>query len=138
MVFLVVGLIAAVVLVLVGRQIRTRDFARRLAPTLAALLAAIGAVAAGLRGEWIVGVVLIGLALYLGRVAGARTAAPPVSGGISPVEARAVLGVGPGAGRDEIEAAYRRLILRTHPDHGGSSGLAAQLNAARDCLIKNL
>jgi hypothetical protein len=27
-------------------------------------------------------------------------------------------------------------MLRTHPDHGGSSGLAAQLNAARDSLIK--
>ena len=51
-------------------------------------------------------------------------------------QARAILGVTDGASRDEIEAAYRRLIRRAHPDQGGTSGLAAQLNAARDRLLK--
>ncbi len=46
-----------------------------------------------------------------------------------------MLGVAPGAGRDEIEAAYRRLMLRVHPDKGGAPGLAAQLNAARAALL---
>jgi hypothetical protein len=46
-------------------------------------------------------------------------------------EARAMLGVDDQAGPDEIEAAYRRLIRRVHPDLGGAAGLAAQLNAAR-------
>jgi len=55
---------------------------------------------------------------------------------LTPTEARAVLGVGPGAGPDDIEAAYRRLMLRAHPDTGGTAGLAAQLNAARATLIK--
>ena len=51
-------------------------------------------------------------------------------------EARAMLGVAPDAGRTEIESAYRRLIRQAHPDHGGSSGAAARLNAARDRLLK--
>ena len=53
-----------------------------------------------------------------------------------PDEARSILGVGAEANAVEIEAAYRRLMLRAHPDHGGSTGLAAQLNAARDRLLK--
>ena len=51
-------------------------------------------------------------------------------------QARDILGVSPAATRAEIEAAYRRLIVRAHPDQGGTSGLAAQLNAARDRLLK--
>jgi curved DNA-binding protein CbpA len=42
-----------------------------------------------------------------------------------------MLGVDDEAGPDEIEAAYRRLMRRVHPDVGGAAGLAAQLNAAR-------
>jgi curved DNA-binding protein CbpA len=37
---------------------------------------------------------------------------------------------------DEVRAAYARLIQMAHPDKGGTAGLAAQLNAARDRLIK--
>ena len=55
---------------------------------------------------------------------------------MSLTEARATLGVGEAATRVEIEAAYRRLMLRAHPDQGGSTGLAAQLNAARDRLLR--
>ena len=51
-------------------------------------------------------------------------------------EARAILGVDEAAGAEEIRAAYARLIRRAHPDAGGSAGLAAQLNAARDRLLK--
>jgi curved DNA-binding protein CbpA len=40
------------------------------------------------------------------------------------------------ASRAEIETAYRRLMQMAHPDRGGSAGLAAQLNAARDRLLK--
>ena len=50
-------------------------------------------------------------------------------------EARTLLGVGEGASVDEIRAAHRRLIAKVHPDAGGSAGLAAQLNAARDALL---
>lgn len=60
------------------------------------------------------------------------------SGGqrLSRAQARALLGVANDATRAEIEAAYRRLMLRAHPDLGGTGALAAQLSAARDMLIK--
>ena len=51
-------------------------------------------------------------------------------------EARQILGVAPEATPAEIQAAYRRLIQRLHPDHGGSAYLAAQLNQARDVLLR--
>ncbi len=63
------------------------------------------------------------------------TAGKPATG-MDLAEARSLLGVGHDASRQEIEAAYRRLMLRAHPDQGGSAGLAAQLNAARDALLR--
>ncbi len=50
-------------------------------------------------------------------------------------EARTVLGVEPSASAEEIRRAYARLMRRAHPDHGGTDGMAAQLNAARDRLL---
>jgi curved DNA-binding protein CbpA len=35
----------------------------------------------------------------------------------------------------DIKAAHARLIRLAHPDKGGTAGLAAQLNAARDRLL---
>ena len=55
--------------------------------------------------------------------------------GMSKDEARAVLGLGPDATRDEIVEAHRRLIQRLHPDRGGSDYLAAKLNTAKDLLL---
>ncbi|WP_424934561.1 J domain-containing protein [Amaricoccus macauensis] len=49
-------------------------------------------------------------------------------------EAYRVLGLEPGADTDEIRAAYHRLIRKVHPDNGGSSALAALINAARQRL----
>ena len=42
----------------------------------------------------------------------------------------------PEATPDEIQAAYVRLMRRVHPDAGGAAGLASQLNAARDRLLR--
>ena len=69
---------------------------------------------------------------------GARRPAVPAAQrtrDISLQDARAILGVGPRAEPDEIRAAHRRLIRTVHPDRGGTGGLAAQLNAARDRLL---
>jgi DnaJ-class molecular chaperone len=51
-------------------------------------------------------------------------------------EARSILGVTEEATSEEIQAAYTRLMRLAHPDKGGTSGLAAQLNAARDRLLR--
>jgi len=57
------------------------------------------------------------------------------AGEMSPQEAYEVLGVAPGASREEILEAWRRLIKRVHPDSGGSAFLTAKLNAAKNVLL---
>lgn len=51
-------------------------------------------------------------------------------------EALDVLGLHENASRQDIIDAHRRLISSLHPDHGGSSYLAAKINQAKDTLIK--
>ena len=52
-------------------------------------------------------------------------------------EARSLLGVSADATPQQINAAWKRLMARAHPDQGGTEGLASRLNAARDRLLKN-
>ena len=92
----------------------------------------------GIRGGWGKSIVLVVLGLWL-AVSTRRTGmAPPpqANGQIGDAEARSILGVGAEASDEEIRAAYSRLMRMAHPDKGGTSGLAAQLNAARDRLLK--
>ena len=53
-------------------------------------------------------------------------------------QARALLGLGREARREEIIDAHRRLIAQVHPDRGGSSEAVHRANAARDLLLARL
>lgn len=104
-----------------------------------AVAAFAGAAFVGLRGEWGRGIVLVVLGLWLAStVRMGAVAAPqaPKSRDMADTEARSILGVGPDATKAEIQAAYSRLMRLAHPDKGGTDGLAAQLNAARDRLLR--
>ena len=61
-------------------------------------------------------------------------APPPPARGMTEAEALSVLGLEPGADADAIDAAHRRMIVRAHPDQGGSDYLAAKVNEARAVL----
>ena len=52
--------------------------------------------------------------------------------------AQALLGIAPGASREEIMEAHRRLIAIVHPDRGGTADQVHEANAARDLLIAQL
>lgn len=56
-------------------------------------------------------------------------------GAMTREQAFAVLGLDEGATREEIKAAYQRIISSLHPDHGGSDYLAAQVNEAKAVLL---
>lgn len=76
------------------------------------------------------------LLAYLDRrgMAAGPSSPPPGQPPMTEAEAYRVLGLAPGASLEEVRAAYRRLMRRVHPDLGGSSALAAMLNAAKEIL----
>ena len=51
-------------------------------------------------------------------------------------EALSILGLHDPVSNDEVNAAYKRLISKVHPDAGGNAFLAARVNEARDILLK--
>jgi hypothetical protein len=123
-----------------GRPVLTRG-QWRLGAGLLAIGCLMAAIFLGIRGEWPLSLPL----LVVGSVmlVGARTergpyrkAGAPSRSGLSADEARALLGVAQSATAEDIRAAYARLMRMAHPDKGGTTGLAAQLNAARDRLLK--
>jgi hypothetical protein len=57
-------------------------------------------------------------------------------GAMSRREALEVLGLAEGASAADIIRAHRALMKKFHPDHGGSTTLAARVNQAKDVLMQ--
>lgn len=138
MLYFALGCAALAFFVWLGRG-RRFDIGRgwRIGAGVMALAAFAGAAFMVMRGLWGTGVVLavVGLGL-LASVRRDAVGAGKGRSGMTAAEACDLLGVSPDATPAEIKAAYVRLMQRAHPDAGGSKGLAAQLNAARDVLLK--
>ncbi len=62
--------------------------------------------------------------------------ARPASSDMTVDEAYAILDLARGATPEQIKEAHRRLMVKLHPDHGGSGYLATQINRARDILLR--
>lgn len=138
MIYLAVGCLALALFLMAGRRkpvLKRREW--RFITGAFAVAAFTGAAWLGVRGAWGSAIVLVvvglGLAVSTRRTGAASATAP--SARMSEAEARRILGVEEGASRAEIQAAYTRLMRLAHPDKGGTVGLAAQLNAARDRLL---
>ena len=58
------------------------------------------------------------------------------SGAMSEEEAYELLGLAKGASREEVARAHRSVMKTAHPDHGGSTDLAARVNEAKDVLMR--
>jgi hypothetical protein len=141
MIYLLLGVAILAFLLWPRRRNLLKGDGWRVGAGVAAIVAFAFAGYAAIRGSWGAGIVLGVLGLWTVTEARRRPVirhkvVHPPREELSLSEARAILGVAPEATLEEVKAAYARLIRMAHPDAGGTEGLAAQLNAARDRLIK--
>lgn len=105
-----------------------------------ALAAFVCAIVLALREKWPIAIPFLLLGCWLALSARRRAGPRPVGGvsksSMSRADAASILGVSQTATKAEIQAAYLHLMRRAHPDSGGTTGLATQLNTAREVLLK--
>ena len=136
LIWLVLAGIVVWALIRLGRQTEgPRRGHWRVAATLVSAALLMGGVLALTKGAYISGAGLVGAALWLVVASRMRTVSVKREA-IGDAEARSILGVAEGATAEQVNAAWRRLMGRAHPDQGGTEGLAAKLNAARDRLLR--
>jgi hypothetical protein len=79
------------------------------------------------------------ISAYRARVRGEagaeRAQAPRSVQSMTREEALAVLGLGPAPSREDVKHAHRRLMMKLHPDQGGTDYLAAKINRAKEILL---
>lgn len=135
LIILALAAIALWALIRLGRQTERAGRGHwRVSATILAAVMLGGAAVAGARGSWIAAAALAAGGLWLTLASRKRDV--PRRTDMDDAEARSLLGVRADATADQVNAAWRRLMARAHPDQGGTDGLAARLNAARDRLLR--
>jgi Ca2+/Na+ antiporter len=146
-ILLLIGLIIAVIGFVYLAKHATAHQLRMVLNIIGAAVLAIALTVLALTGRiWhataIVAVVLpFVIAHYVGRSghrsARTKTSSPPGvhSTELTRKQAREILGLDENADDEAVKHAYRHLMSRLHPDHGGTDWMAERLNAARARLL---
>jgi DnaJ family protein C protein 19 len=147
----VLGIIIVAMLIralLNGAPTNGKPFLLRIA-VVVILLMAIGLALSGL---WPVAMSLLGGVMVYGRpvlqafglwqtvkrfTKPSPNSSAPATSVMDKPHARQILEVDDNASHEEIIAAHKRLIAKNHPDKGGSTYLASQINQAKDVLLKD-
>jgi hypothetical protein len=143
-VWLIVGIALAFLLLMLLNWWAKADVKTAKSSLFWAILAVCGLLTFALvaTGRGLAAIIPVGFAAWRMFGSGLRTK-PGASGGqakrdvgrMSVSEARDVLGVSEKASEDEINAAYRKLMAKYHPDKGGNDWMASKLNEARRTLL---
>lgn len=106
------------------------------APWLVAAIAALGPLLKGLVSLAVRALPLLPVWLKSRQRKAEGSPTPPLVNDVN--EAYLLLGLKPGATKEEVIQAHKKLIQKNHPDRGGNDYLAGKLNAAKDLLLEHI